>query len=655
MSSKQVKLATRAAEDLAKSGLTVEHAKRLHIESLGSDSYKLPYFTPDGEFTDFYRVKHFYDEAYLEKRKKAKKKKPPKYTQPAGTQPEIYLPPLLDVKWREVLNDPTIPLAITEGEKKAGSGCSNGIPCIGIGGTWNWRSRKLGIQLLPALNAIAWKGRKVRVVLDSDTVDNDGARAGGEWLVAELNRRGAEAALVIVPANGEPKMALDDYIVRFGAEATMAMLANPVAATIEPYMDDLNKKIAVILDTGEFVALNTGRVYGNTALRNIFSKFGDLNPWIKWNGHNEVKRLVFEPGTPSGITSDGEYNTWPGWKVEPLPCKLNDVKPWLNLLARVLPDTQSEHRHWVDCWLGYPIKYPGTKLNTAVLLWSIEHGTGKNALAVTMAHIYGPTWGKVDGSILAGTFNEWAINKQFIVGDELKIGDKRGLTNKLKDMITEKRFRINSKNQKTYEVNNHINYFFTSNHPDAMYVEGRDRRMAVFHATEQVMTTAEWREYEAWLKNGGAGKMRYYFENILDYSAFDPLGAAPITAAKLEMIEAGRTDVETWLADLKSDPNLVLKTPYDLYRSIDLYSSYDPQGRERIKPNGFATKLGEAGVPRALQNHTLIEGVRQRLWIVRGDVARYQHMTPKQLADAYRAERHTISGAAHEKFDGRVQ
>jgi hypothetical protein len=627
--------------DLQKSGLTPEHTKKLCMESTGPDSYKIPYFDANGKLTDFFRTKHFYKAERLEALRKAKKKLPPKYTQSKGTAPEIYLAPLVDTKWSTILADASIPMVVTEGEKKAACGCANGIATIGLGGTHSWRSRNLAVQFLSALNTTAWEGRTVRVVMDSDLIEKDSARKGAEGFVAQLRKRGAQATLIILPADGEEKAGMDDYIVKHGAEAFMRLLADPTLALVEPSLEELNRKLAVIVTTGEFVALDSGRVYGNTATKNVFGKYGKLNAWIEWDGHREVTKLLFAPGAQSGITEDGAYNTWPGWAVESQKCAAKDVQPWLDLLAHVLPKAEAAELAWVNCWFGYPVKHPGAKLNTALLIWSAEQGTGKNALGKIMKYIYGDTWGAVDGTMLSGAFNEWAVNKQFIVADELKIGDKRGLTDKFKDMITRSDFRVNSKNQKTYEVDDHINYMLTSNHPDAMYVEDRDRRMAIFHASENSMPVAYWRKYERWLKDGGAAKLRYYFESILDYANFEPEGRAPVTAAKLQMIADTRSDVEDWIARLRSDPDSVLGTkPYDLWTTLELHHLYDPDGRSGVKPNGLASKLGKCGIRRASEtNNTIVEGNRTRLWILRGDVAAYQRMTPKQQAEAYAAER----------------
>ena len=62
------------------------------------------------------------------------------------------------------------PLVITEGEKKAIAGCVRGLPVIGVAGVWNWRQTlDTGEKLvLSALDQIAWKGRSVELVPDSD-------------------------------------------------------------------------------------------------------------------------------------------------------------------------------------------------------------------------------------------------------------------------------------------------------------------------------------------------------------------------------------------------------------------------------------------------------------------------------------------------------
>jgi hypothetical protein len=116
-----VKLPPLVLDDLKRSGLTAEDAKRLQIEyraahiveptkgCLGGQvrAYRLPYFDLRGKPTAFARYKLL--DPYTPKGAK----RPAKYLQDSGTAPHFYLPPYLD--WERVAKDPATPLYITEG------------------------------------------------------------------------------------------------------------------------------------------------------------------------------------------------------------------------------------------------------------------------------------------------------------------------------------------------------------------------------------------------------------------------------------------------------------------------------------------------------------------------------------------------------------
>ena len=134
-------------EDLARSGLTVAHAKKLGFLFLPSEetyeitgkyrveSYRIPYLDIDGEDTGFFRLRFRIPQLPPFKRKGKKTR----YWQPKGSEPRAYFPHLGNFDWPNVANDPAVPLVITEGEKKAAAAVANGIACIGLGGVWNFR------------------------------------------------------------------------------------------------------------------------------------------------------------------------------------------------------------------------------------------------------------------------------------------------------------------------------------------------------------------------------------------------------------------------------------------------------------------------------------------------------------------------------------
>jgi hypothetical protein len=151
-----------------------------------------PYLRIDGSPLDFQRWKLFYTDEAGER---------PKYWQPKGSDPLPYFPPVCN--WQSLAGDPTQTLLITEGEKKSIAGCQAGLPCIGIAGVWNWRAKlDTGARFtLPGLDRIAWKGRVVELVPDSDVwrPEKEQALSGFYALGRELRARGATVVLVKLP------------------------------------------------------------------------------------------------------------------------------------------------------------------------------------------------------------------------------------------------------------------------------------------------------------------------------------------------------------------------------------------------------------------------------------------------------------------------
>jgi hypothetical protein len=97
--------------------------------------------------------------------------KPLKYETPSGARMALDVPPA----GRRDLGDPTIPLFITEGVRKADAAASIGLCCIGVLGVWNWRATNEwgGKTALPDWEMIAFKdandaGRAVYIAFDSD-------------------------------------------------------------------------------------------------------------------------------------------------------------------------------------------------------------------------------------------------------------------------------------------------------------------------------------------------------------------------------------------------------------------------------------------------------------------------------------------------------
>ena len=134
-----------------------------------------------------------------------------KYETLAGARMTIDVPPSVRLQ----LGDPSIPLWITEGIRKADAAVSAGLCCIGLLGVWNWRGRNEhgGKVALADWESIALAGRVIYIAFDSDVMTKTAVAQALERLKAFLESRGAQVRPAYLPAglDGE-KVGLDDYL-----------------------------------------------------------------------------------------------------------------------------------------------------------------------------------------------------------------------------------------------------------------------------------------------------------------------------------------------------------------------------------------------------------------------------------------------------------
>jgi hypothetical protein len=327
------------------------------------------------------------------------------------------------------------------------------------------------------------------------------------------------------------------------------------------------------------------------------------------------------------------------------------LRLWHKLLDHLFAGDKGA-RKWVEQWLAYPLQYPGTKLYSDCLVWGRLHGTGKSLVGYTMFRIYGSNATELKQSHLLQTHNEWARNRQFVMGEEIAVGDKRELAELLKHMITRERLRINPKYIPEYEVDDCINYYFTANGPDSFFVEDEDRRHFIWEVTGKSLPREFFEEYDRALKQDRTLAPAVFAHLLsLDLSGFNPRAPAYETDAKREMIDLSRSDLGSWCAMLRDDPDSVLRMDnqpirFDLWRSEDLLRLYDPQGHKRVTANGIAREMKRAGFVRPAGTLGIRTHQGQvRLWCAR-NWQLHSTKTPKELGEFYDQERNARSVSA---------
>lgn len=627
------------------SGIKDEFAKTLGLRELSAEetcalganfqkvrSLFIPYFDLSCKQTNFFRLR------YLEPLPgfAGQARKPQKYAQAVGTLNEVYFPPIFD--WAAIAEDSRIEFFITEGELKAASACQVELPCIGLGGVDVWRSAKRGLEMFPVLDQIKWSARKVTIVYDSDAAVNPNVVRAQNQLARALTARGANPLIASLPPTSDgDKQGLDDFLVRYGKEELLKQLDKATDFPEATALWELNEDVVYVRDPGLVVVRNTGQriapgafihhAYANRHYTEIqHTKKGPvmakkpLAPrWLQWEHRFELEKMTYKPGQPQ-MTELGEWNSWIGWGCEP---KQGDIAPWKWLINFLFGE---EDFAWFEKWCAYPLQHPGAKLFSSVVMWGRHHGTGKTLIAYTLGRIYGRNFGEIKNKDLISGFNEWAIDKQFVYGDEIVSGHARIDADWLKGVITQEFLTINAKYIPTYVIPDCVNYFFSSNSPNAFFLEDTDRRFFVHEVISAPAARELYAEYDKWLRGPGPSYLFAYLLN-LDLTGFNPMEAAPLTESKSRMMYDAKSDIGAWCVNLREDPTMILHplgdniaSACDLFTPTQLHRCFDPERRTNVTVNGLSRELRKAGFLQV--NHGIPVGTStgvQRLYAIRNE------------------------------------
>lgn len=616
-------------DDLKRSGLTQADAKKLKLKPLTKAQtrqlvkkplagYQIPYFSLEGRPLDFYRIR------FLETPNgfSGAQTKPQRYTQPSKTEPHLYLPPTED--WKVISGSTDIPIIITEGEKKAAKVCKVGYPCIGLGGVWSFRAKEQR-PLLDEFSQFQWADREVSIIYDSDLVSNPAVQKAMQVLAHELTQLGAYVWVGYVPPDNDDKQGLDDYLVR-GGDIQNVQLENFAECQA---LWELNEDVSYVQNPGRFYQFSTGLFFKAPELCNsVYSNrfyiadtedgpkpIATAPRWLKWPNRRTHKQLVYAPGQPT-ILTDTSLNTWKGWGCEPVQ---GDVAPFTKLIDYIFSN-DAELKKWFWQWLAYPIQNPGSKQYSSVLLWSTAQGTGKTFVGYIMEKIYGDNFNEVGQEMLHGTFNEWAVNRQFVLGDEITGSDKKGDAARLKTIVTRNKLTVNAKFQPAYKIDDCINYLFTSQHPDGLFLEDKDRRFAIHEITGDPLPRTFYKQLNEWKNGTGPSHLFHHLLHEIDCSNFDPLDHAPDSLSKQDMISLSKSDIDLFCDILKHDPDQILnngkyKLDRDLYTASEVVELYDPDGMKRTAVIAMSKALSRAGFRQLPMTRTA--SGNKRLWPLR--------------------------------------
>lgn len=646
--------------------LSPSETEALHGSYRPLHSLKITYWdprNPDEPLSCLPGWPHFYRLRYL--RPDGDKKDDVRYVNEPMAGVVAYFPPNVD--WPDILEDVDSTLIITEGELKAAKACKEGCPAIGLGGVWNFKSSALGVTFLKELEAVRWARRRVYIVFDSDVLMKTGVMDALNALAEQLKNRGALPYMVLVPEGDDgKKQGLDDYLVNNPLVDIRELTTRAQPMTEARKLFELNDQLIYVADPGIIVRRANGFKMSPGAMKEhalsnidyseqILRKDGSVSlqsvpiamSWLKWPLRAQVASMTYKPGAAKIINEDqpdhSMWNTWPGWGCEPTK---GDVKPFLKLVDHLFTGAEPGAKEWFIRWCAYPLQHPGTKLYSNVLFWGRRHGTGKSAIGYTLGKIYGKNFAEINQADLHANFNDWAENKQFILGDDVTGSDKRQDNDLLKKMITQKMLRINAKFMPPYSVPDCINYFFTSNHPDSFFLEDDDRRGFIHEVLVGPLDEEFYVDYSLWMDTDGPAALFEYLLRV-DLGDFNPAAPAFFTAAKSRMISDAKSDLGSWIHRLLADPDTVLsvgeiKMKGDLFTNRQLLLLYDPNSKTRTTANGLGRELARAGAaqinngkpirgPEGLDRYYAIRNIEK--WLTASPAEIHEHLFGKAPKD----------------------
>jgi hypothetical protein len=227
-----------------------------------------------------------------------------KYETPKGSSVVLDVPP----RCQAMLANPSTPLYVTEGAKKADALADQGLCAISLLGVWNWRGTNTfgGKTFLPDWDSIALNERLVRVVFDSDVAIKREVAFAMMRLKGRLEGRDAVVELIYLPpTDDDGKQGVDDFLAAGGEVADFDRLARR-KVFIPPEDDADRPRIVVTNRSLPDIVQDCWRCIQEDNERNLrtFERLGKLvridtteetpviKPWTEADTHFFVERAA---------------------------------------------------------------------------------------------------------------------------------------------------------------------------------------------------------------------------------------------------------------------------------------------------------------------------------------------------------------------------
>lgn len=261
-----------------------------------------------------------------------------------------------------------------------------------------------------------------------------------------------------------------------------------------------------------------------------------------------------------------------------------DAAPGFAFLQRLLPD--SAERQYFVRWLAYKVQHPEVRGPAIVMVAHDTYGTGRGTLVRLIGSMFAPGLTRtIDFKTLSGQtyqsqYNEWLADSLVVAVNEAqeetanlsKWKARNNAYEHLKGVIDpgETMIEVVRKGARNYQGRTFASILVMTNHADALVIPKNDRRIAIL--TNGPSPEPEyWDEINEWIRdpaNIGAFIAALHEVEMGDYN---PYAAPPMTLGKLEMVEAGESELDRALAHVMGQFNNTLVVKEQIIMRIEEY------------------------------------------------------------------------------------
>jgi hypothetical protein len=291
---------------------------------------------------------------------------------------------------------------------------------------------------------------------------------------------------------------------------------------------------------------------------------GEARKWVL------KENIVFDPTeTPSPARSGptATVNLFNGWHMQPKQGSCTQIK---GLLAH-LCDANDDLYLWISRWLAYPLRNPGAKMETSIIMHGDE-GSGKNFFfEKVIKAIYGKYGYVIGNQQLEAPFNDWASMKLFLVADEVVTrAELKQMKGKLKYLVSGDTIIINPKGLPEHSEANQMNFVFLSNELQPLALDKTDRRYLVVW-TPPAMSKEFYISVADEINAGGIEAFYYYLMYELDMGDFNEHTKPIYNDAKDKLIEKSLAPAERFYREWSTG---LLPLPFITVGVTQLYEAF---------------------------------------------------------------------------------